>query len=578
VGGFLYQLPVEYYVSTTGSDSNSGTRASPFLTIGRAQTAVRAIGGAMNRDVVVYLRDGRYEISSTQTFTPLDSGQNGYTVTYRSFPNETARISGGQAIGSWSDQGGGLWRASTSLNFRQLYVNGVRATRCRYPKAGSYGAVVFWNTTDDEIELEAGHADEAADAQELVVVGEGVNAATLRISSVSGAVVTPQTTEQGRLFTQTYPPKGVGSPYFLQGGLDLCTDQGEWHLDTVNDFVYYRPLPGEDMATAEVIAPQVEQLVTLIGTDLDTPVHDIQFYGLTFEHATWLLPSTEGYVGDQSSTYFVEALPVDQITSYPSLRNAAAVYVNVADDLRFERCRWRHCGADGLHLYRGVTDATVIGNVFWDLSGGGVAVDLALLGNTGDSRVPCRRVTISNNYIELCGREFYQTNGIFTAYVDSPIIEQNEVTDMPYVGIAMGWGWENSANTMNGGIIRRNEVWDVCKLESDSGGIYTLSKQANGGSATDALIEHNYVHDIVRVAGLQGSFEITGIYTDQGTNNITIQNNVIDVPDADSDTFTNLNGGSVTFTNNGSAISGAATIAAAAGLEAAYEDIRALAV
>jgi hypothetical protein len=370
----------------------------------------------------------------------------------------------------------------------------------------------------------------------------------------------------------------VGSPYFLQGGLDLCTDQGEWHLDTVNDFVYYRPLPGEDMATAEVIAPQVEQLVTLIGTDLDTPVHDIQFYGLTFEHATWLLPSTEGYVGDQSSTYFVEALPVDQITSYPSLRNAAAVYVNVADDLRFERCRWRHCGADGLHLYRGVTDATVIGNVFWDLSGGGVAVDLALLGNTGDSRVPCRRVTISNNYIELCGREFYQTNGIFTAYVDSPIIEQNEVTDMPYVGIAMGWGWENSANTMNGGIIRRNEVWDVCKLESDSGGIYTLSKQANGGSATDALIEHNYVHDIVRVAGLQGSFEITGIYTDQGTNNITIQNNVIDVPDADSDTFTNLNGGSVTFTNNGSAISGAATIAAAAGLEAAYEDIRALAV
>jgi hypothetical protein len=576
MGGFLYRLPVEYYVSTTGNDSNPGTRASPFLTIGRARTAVQAIGGAMDRDVVVYLRGGRYLLSTAEAFTPSDSGQNGYTVTYRAMPHERVYISGGSQISSWSDQGSGLWRASTSLNFRQLYVNDVRATRARFPKAPTWGEVVFWNEADEEIELEAGHADEAADAQEVVIVGHGVNNCILRLASVTGAVITGQATENGRLFVQEYPPKGDGNLYFLQGGLDLCTAEGEWHLDTVNDFIYYRPLGGEDMATATVFAPTVEKLFTLIGTDLDTPVHDLTFYDLTFEHSTWMLPSTEGYVGDQSSTYFVEALPVDQVTSYPSPPVPAAVHLDTVDDVRFERCVWQHCGGGGINLHRAVTDATIIGNVFYDLSGSGVSVDTNFEGNTGDSRKPCRRVTVSNNYIEQIGQEYFCSVGVHFGYVDSGVIEQNEVTDCPYLGISVGWGWSYETMTTNGNIVRRNEVWDVCWLEADSGGIYTLGKQRNGGSPSDGLIEHNYVHTIARGIHSSTTMPLAGIYLDQGTGDIDVQNNVVDITTGTNEhlVFQNGNGSNVSLSDNDATDPGG--VVANAGLLPAYEDIREL--
>lgn len=44
-----------YYVSPTGNDNNNGTSPqTPFRTIGKAQSAVRAINGSMSGDIVVY--------------------------------------------------------------------------------------------------------------------------------------------------------------------------------------------------------------------------------------------------------------------------------------------------------------------------------------------------------------------------------------------------------------------------------------------------------------------------------------------------------------------------------------------
>jgi hypothetical protein len=394
-----------------------------------------------------------------------------------------------------------------------------------------------------------------------------VNDAHLRIASRSGDTITPAATERTRLFTQSYPIKESGRPYFYENALEFLTDAGEFYLDTVNDFVYYKPRGGENLATAEVIVPQVERLFSVAGTSGDQ-IHDLQFYGLVFEHSTYLNPDNEGHVGDQANTYFIDALPGDQITSYPSGRIPSAVHVEYADDLRFERCGFRHCGATALTLYQGVTDATVIGNWFHGLSGGGIVIDQSLLGNTSDTNIPCRRITISNNYLKQWGLEFYHTTAIALAYVDSPVVEQNEVTDGPYVGITSGWGWAYASNTMSSAIIRRNKVWNVCKLESDSAGIYTLSDH-NGG-----LIEHNYVHGIVRVFGIQGAYNITGLYEDEGSGDLTVQNNVVDVPDADGDDFTNNVGSNLTRTNNGPSISGAAAIIALAGLQSTYADIR----
>jgi hypothetical protein len=559
----------DFFVSPTGSDGNPGTFSQPFQTIGAAKTAVRAQTSSMAADITVYLRGGRYALTATESFTASDSGLNGFRVLWKAYPGETVRISGGQTITGWSDQGGGIWRASTGLAFRQLYVDGVRAIRARLPNAGTYYSLGSYNEGPDTLTMQTGTmANWGNPTQvEVVIIQRGVNDAHLRIASRAGDTITPAATERTRLFTQSYPIKESGRPYFYENALEFLTQQGEFYLDTVNDFVYYMPRGGENMTTSEVIVPQVEKLVSVAGTS-GSQIHDIEFHGMIFEHATYLNPDNEGHVGDQASTYFIDALPGDQITSYPSGRLPAAVYVEYADDFRFERCGFRHCGASGINLYQGCTDGVLIGNWLHDLSGSGISVDLALLGNTANANIPCRRITVSNNYLKQWGQEFYHAVAIMLAYVDTPLVEQNEITDGPYVGISSGWGWAYASNTMSGAIIRRNKVWNVCKLESDSSGIYTLSDH-NGG-----LIEHNYVHDIVRVTGIQGAYNISGLYEDEGSGDLTVQNNVVDVPDADGVDFTNNVGSNLTRTNNGPTITGFAAIIAAAGLEAAYDDIR----
>jgi hypothetical protein len=519
----------------------------------------------MTGDVFVHVRQGTYNLSSALVFDARDSGLNGFNVVYSAYPGETPVLSGGTRVTGWSDAGGGLFKAPVgALRFRQLYVNGKRAIRARQPNAGSYNQIVFWDTGNRRIEVGSGEVGnwQRRNQVELIILGAGVNQSNLRISSASGAVITPSEPERTRIFQQVYPPKGPGRPYFFENALEFLDAPGEWYLNTDTNEVFYRPLSGESMAGADVVVPVLERLVTVQGT-LGAPVHHLQFRGLTFEHSTWMVPSSEGYVGDQASIVFTQTLPDDEISSYPGHRLPGGVHVEAANGIRFERNVFRHMGASALNLYRGVNDSTIIGNQITDISGSGISVDLNLEGNPGDARVICRRNLLSNNYIAATGRDWFQTVGIMAAYTDSITIEHNELQDMPYSGITVGWGWEFADNAMRNNVVRYNNIQAVNKLMSDGAGIYTLSKQ-NGG-----LVHENYVHDIVRT-GVQGGFNISGIYLDEGSGLITVRDNVL-INTADRALFQNANGSGVTLSNNGGSSS---SVIANAGLEAAYVNIR----
>jgi hypothetical protein len=91
----------EYAVSPAGNDSASGTLAHPFLTLERAQTAVRALiaaGPLPAGGVVVWLRGGVYTRTASFALTSEDSGSATSPVVYRGYPGETARLVGGVQI------------------------------------------------------------------------------------------------------------------------------------------------------------------------------------------------------------------------------------------------------------------------------------------------------------------------------------------------------------------------------------------------------------------------------------------------------------------------------------------------
>ena len=71
VAAVTHQMPAAaatqatYYVAPTGNDTNPGTITAPLRTLQRARDIVRTVNANMTGDINVFLRGGRYPVSST---------------------------------------------------------------------------------------------------------------------------------------------------------------------------------------------------------------------------------------------------------------------------------------------------------------------------------------------------------------------------------------------------------------------------------------------------------------------------------------------------------------------------------
>ena len=517
-----------FHVAPNGDDANAGSSASPFRTLERARLAVRAISAAMTSDITVFVRGGEYRLDHTLVFDQNDSGRNGHSVIYRPASNEVPVITGGRRISGWLPAGSGIFKASVGeMQFRQLYVNGVRAIRAREPNEGYY-RLRAWDVPGRRIEIDLDDLPPGVRLRELEMnVQKQWNQNILRVAAASRAgphaFVTPDEPERTRSFVQTAPPREDNQRYHFENLLELLDAPGEWHLDVNTHEVFYKPRPGEDLATAIVVAPVLETLVRFQGT-LDSPVRKIVLCGLVLEHTTWMRPSREGFIGDQAGTGFHVRHQVDESLFYDVIRMPAGVHLEAAENIRLVRNVVRHMGGTGVQLQSATRENAIVGNVVTDISGNGISVDMKLEGNPRDPREVSRRDVIENNIVAGVGRDYYGSVGIHAGYPEALRIEHNEVTDVPYTGISVGWGWSLRTTALRDNLIRYNHVHGVMRLLADGGGIYTLSRQPG------TRIEGNHVHDLVR-ARSAGSFPIAGVYLDNGSDEITVRGNVLrDVP------------------------------------------------
>ena len=134
------ETKADFYVATNGSDSWSGTLATPnaqgsdgpFATLERARDAVRDLKKSKSTDIVVLVREGTYQLNSTVVFGLEDSGVGESTVTYAAYPGETPVFSSGREIKDWKRVTGDLpglpevargnvWSADVSDRFFTLY-------------------------------------------------------------------------------------------------------------------------------------------------------------------------------------------------------------------------------------------------------------------------------------------------------------------------------------------------------------------------------------------------------------------------------------------------------------------------
>ncbi len=90
----------EFYISTTGNNTNPGTINEPFLTPERARDAIRELkkNGTLEDTVKVYFRKGDYVRSTTLELNAEDSGESKFPIVWTAYQGERVRFLGGKVI------------------------------------------------------------------------------------------------------------------------------------------------------------------------------------------------------------------------------------------------------------------------------------------------------------------------------------------------------------------------------------------------------------------------------------------------------------------------------------------------
>jgi hypothetical protein len=525
------------YVASGGSDRNSGAAQAPFQTLERVRDAVREISGNMTGDILVNIAPGTYALNRTLTFDHRDSGTNGFNVIYRAGGDGPVVVSGGRRITGWQPDTSGRWKAGTDVaNFRQLYVNGRRAGRTTgpAPRGLQQDGCAGYTTQDRSLASWKNIQDVEFCYQNVSTYWTHTRCRVNHIEHKPEHDYIHMA-QPGFTLACVKPGVHVGCPDYIENALELLDEPGEWYLDRQEHLVYYYPRPGEEMQAAEVVAPALEVLVELKGT-LDQPVRNIRFEGLTFAYATWLTPS-DGFIDVQANFrigrethYFVANQPGLAVLNAEMTKSPANVICHATKAVQFQGCRFTHLGGAGLDLEYGAQDNVVDSCEFYDISGTGIQVGDVQKDDhhPNDARLIVKNNRVTNNRIHDIAVEYLSGVGIFAGYTEATLIAHNEIYDLPYSGISIGWGWGetdagggaseqpsrfDTPTAAKDNVIEFNHVHHVMLRLLDGGGIYTL------GRMPGTVIRDNRIDD---APGWPG-----GICLDQGSGDIEVIRNVI---------------------------------------------------
>lgn len=522
-------------------------------------------------DICLRLQEGVYQLNQPITIRPEDNGT-------RIVADGKVTISGGVSISGWKKEGKYYVADVPDFNgrpleFRQLWVNGKKAVRAR--DVDDFEQMFRIRSVDkanETIYVPAKAVKKIINAKyPEMVLHEMWCIANLRIKNIKiqgdSAAVTFHQPESHVHFMHPWPSPmvttdGHNSAFYLTNAKELLDSEGEWYLDARASKLYYIPRKGEDMGSAEVIAPAVETLVQVAGTP-DEPVKDVTFEGITFSYATWMRPSVSGHAPLQAGMYMTEAYKLRPKMDRPNGdhkldnqgwvgRPAAAVSLNCAENVSFTKCTFEHNASTGLDYHLYIKGGTVDHCTFRDIGGNGIlAGGFSPEGfeahkpyDPTDRRIICTGLNITNNLITDVTNEDWGCVGIGAGFVRDIRICNNEISDVSYTGISVGWGWNQQPCSMANNLISGNLIYNYAKHMYDTAGIYTLGAQPH------SLIEGNVVRDIYTPSYVHDPEHWFYLYTDEGSSGITVRNNWTPAEKY----LKNANGPGNTWENNGPAV------------------------
>jgi hypothetical protein len=542
----------ELFVAPNGRDSWTGRFAErlvgnndgPLKTLAGARDVLRQLRSSTRRShtgeavaglqlpVTVWLAPGRYDLSEPIIFTPDD-----VPAIYRAQGGEVV-LDGGTRLGGWQesqDNHGRLWTAplpSDLRPFRQLWVNGERATRSRWPKEGyfhvedplsPYRGLNF--ESNSEFKAFEGDIPAYSNLHDVDVLAlhfwfeehlpiESFDPQTRVVKLRRGTV---------NSLIEGWDDTSPGARYFLSGGRETLIEAGQWCLDSAAGQIFYRPCDGETLEDTEIVAPRLSQLLILQGdTEQGRSVEGLQFEGLTFSHAGDALPGEAGVPG--ADLHSSEINTFNGNLFYRGSKGASAqaacdvpgvIYGVGARHCAFNNCTIEHIGWYGFEFGDGCVGNRIDRCTLRDVGAGGVHLSGAPANenapsrsNGGNSVVDCA--------IERYGRLFFSGCGILVRHSHDNFIAHNHIHDGFYTAISVGWQWSHEISAAYGNRIEWNHLHNLGQgVLSDMGGVYLL------GVAPGTIVRGNHIYDI-------SSAEYGGwaIYPDEGSSHVIIEQNL----------------------------------------------------
>ncbi len=540
------------YVATDGDDvTGDGTKENPYKTIAKAKEVVRTLPKD-DGDIVVQIADGFYPIDEPLVFTSEDSGSENSTIRYEAAPGAKPVISAGEMLekGVWTEateltQTGGLTAYKTTLHrdskLRAIYVNDRRANMTLSPKITeehrtvSGTPVVSFTSEGNPWAWQDGNNIPAAIVFDASVglTTETKNPQNIEAESMDGwtarwarPFITFASVEEapaasgmpGGVMFRFQMPYGAISQSLsnnthynpnnnqvIRNAFEFLNKRGDFYFDQAESTLYYIPLEGEDINTADVVIPRHETIIDIRGIPVgdrldpiegsdDGRVKYITFDGLTFAHTDYKLyeltgtvtysdgsgpvtTTSYGYASVQGSMVNTAYFPSSELNWHETFYRSydippAAIMINAARHIKVLNGEVKLTGFNGIHIENDVKDIEITGNYIAETLASAIIIghpthiyenDQPIVHESradykgqpirdwagidkekfvaGTEAVP-EDIYITNNFMYRNCYGFPGGNALQSFYTTNMQVLHNFVYDTTYGAMSIGWGWD----------------------------------------------------------------------------------------------------------------------------------------
>lgn len=524
---------IQFFIAADGNDKNPGTFEKPFASLEKARDVIRdlkKINTAIERNITVYIRGGRYFRRYSFELNEADSGSKDSRIVYKAYNNERVFIDGGIVInnsdvkpvsdpgilsriidvdarpnikqvdlnlynipqyGAYGNRG---FRRTYIPAPNELYIDGQPQTVASWPNKGEK-PVPLTTVTDSgskprdmdyslrgaTFKYDCDRPDKWIAADDLYVSGifkVGYADDTIKVSKID-TVKHTLTTELPHLYGFEV------SDFTNWVGVNLLEEidvPGEYYVDRADKKLYFYP-PYDVSSSIIQLSIMEEAMVAMENASY------ITFEGITFENT-------------RGQGLYIEGGTFNLVAGC-TLRNIGGVGIQIGQGATIlPEGRHNGHGDRDYGVEAPVSASRIVGNWHeilyelpaWNNNGGSrhgiLSCDIYNMGSGGIllGGGDRKTLTAAGNYVENC--HIYEVNRLDKSYRAAVNISGvGNIIKNCYIH-----GMEGSAIYLHGNdhLIEYNKIHDVLRSSSDMGAIY----MGRDASEVGNVFRYNFIYGI----------------------------------------------------------------------------------